>query len=716
MVFSAKVLTFTANTSTGDQDLTGTSFTPKAAIVWFTAGNNAVDTFVNGFSFGFGFTDGTNSRCYCNVSEDAVATSDAARIARNDSIIVLLNQTGTLTTEDARASFVQWNADGMRINWSNAPTAAFKLHVLFLGGSDLTNAKVGDITISANGTNVGYTGPGFQPQMLFLVSGHNTAFNTAVGDGSSFVLGVAGCTNSTINFRGGAGFVSEGGGRTAMDTWQLINTGAGITSDMNATTGAIFNTCSIISLDATGFTLTNSSFSVATVKSYLALRGGEYFTTSALEPATTGNTTIEVPTEMTHGAKAVIVFGCDTATGGAIQADNVFSFGAASLDESSVKTQAVTVAADLDAAANAVTTTRYETDSVYLNVTPNATATSSTIDDEATIDSFTNSGFVINWTNIGNARRYFYIVLGNSTTGGTSYDRPISETSITVDQTISRLLAAIRPVNEPSVSNGETLTRLLGALRLISETSITIDQTLTGLRSVPRSISEPAITVDQTLTRLFGATRAITESSITVNQTLTRILGALRSISEPSISSGETLTRILGTLRSINESSISINQTLTRLLGALRSIAETAITTDDSVSGTKQTGGVSITEDAITINDSVTRIQGLIKTITEGTITIDDALVRILGALRTVSEPSISINDSVTRLRETLRTISEDAITIDATLTRIQNITKTITEDTDIDQTLQVLRTSYAIIVEAYVKWYYSLLTFKGGS
>src|SRR5215211_6677005 len=104
MPLNAKIITYTANTGAGDQNLTGNGFIPIAAIVYFTAGNNAVDTFVEGSSFGFGFTDGTASRAFFNVSEDAQASSDCARIARNDALIVQLNLTGTVTTEDARAS------------------------------------------------------------------------------------------------------------------------------------------------------------------------------------------------------------------------------------------------------------------------------------------------------------------------------------------------------------------------------------------------------------------------------------------------------------------------------------------------------------------------------------------------------------------------------------------------------------------------------------
>lgn len=407
MTLDAKVVTYTANTGTGDQQLTGNTFRPKAAIVYFTRGNNAADTFVESYSFGFGFTDGISSRCYFNVSEDAQATSDAARIARNDSIIVCLNLTGTLTTTDAQASFVRWNGDGMTINWSDAPAAAFKFHVLYLGGDDLIRAKVGDFTTSANGTNVPITGVGFRPNNVIAVTGHTTAFNTAVGDGASFNLGCYGSTRFDVSLGMDAGVVSEGA-RTTMDTWQLQNTGAGII-DLNATTGALFNISNITSMDGDGFSVTTSSFSVTTLRSYLALQGGSSFTNVLNEPGSTGLQTIERANEMKDGCRAVIIFGIDTATGGSIQVDNVFTFGVATAPNE----QAVTVRADLDAAADSVTTTRYETDSVYLNITPNATATSSTVDDEATLANFTDSGFVLNWTNIGNARLVFYLALGN---------------------------------------------------------------------------------------------------------------------------------------------------------------------------------------------------------------------------------------------------------------------------------------------------------------
>lgn len=411
MPLEAKVLTYTTNTGTGIQDLIGTTFIPKGAIVWFT-GNNTPDTFIEGSLFGFGFTDGTNSRCYCNVSEDAQATSDCARIARNDAIIVILNRTGTVGTIDGQASMVSWLSNGMRINWTDAPASAFKIHVLFFGGNDLTDVKVGDISVTANAT-VQYP-IGFPPDCFLLVSGHTTAFNAAATDGTSFMLSGTGSTTRNITFRGGAGFCSEGA-RATMDTWQLMATAATFNSDINATTGAILNTSNIDSLDADGFTLTNSVFGTTTLKSYMAFKGGEFNISSVIEPGSTGVISVSNSAVMNNGCKGVMIWGIDTGTAGTVQVDSVFTLGAATKELDKPPSHAVTVIADLDNAADSVGTTRYQTNSVYLNITPNATATSSTVDDEASIDSFGNFGIYINWTNIGNARRYFFFCFGNST-------------------------------------------------------------------------------------------------------------------------------------------------------------------------------------------------------------------------------------------------------------------------------------------------------------
>jgi len=841
LAVSCKVIRFQKTTSTTGgttQDIDAT-FAPKACIV-ISTGTATSDSAQNHYQMSYGFSDGTNNRCIVTVSDDADAAEDCSKEQRNDSCVCLKNETSTATVTDRAAiSFPSGNT--VRFTWGVTSATAKWITLIVFGGSDILNVKVGTHVIqSTTITTENVTGLGFTPvadkAVIFGISMNNATENTS---STGAIMGVGAATSSTKRHSKAIAITNASDPST---TWVYARSDSFLSGLLSA--GSVDWEIDFDGWISDGFRIEtlNAPSSATQPFYYMVINGGNWDCGSdtIATTNTTKNHTVSVSSNTLRGLLTMDMpnptLGYQTAN--TIGNDHtILAFGA-----SDGTTEAYLVSLDEDAQATTDSYNQTGGNASNTNRCLSMMTTNGAIQIAADFSSFGTDQFTLSYTTTtGTASNFGWVVVADSPTSQ-NFNGDITETSITVNQTLARILGAtrpisessitsgetlarilgalrsisdpsistsdsvtrvwgvlrsisepsissgetlarilgaLRPISEPSVSSGETLTRILGALRPISETAITVNQTLTGLRSVPRSISEPEITIDQTISRLlaatrpisepsisvnqtlarilgalrtisepsissgetlvrilgalrtvsepsisvnqtltglFGATRSITESSITINQTLTRILGALRPISEPSISSGETLTRILGASRSITESSISVGETLTRILGALRSIAETAITTDDSVSGTKQTGGVSITEDAITINDSVTRIQGLIKTITEDTITIDDAIVRILGALRTVSEPSISINDSVTRLRETLRTISEDAITIDATLTRIQNIIKTITEDTDIDQTLQVLRASYVTIVEAYVKWYYSLLTYKGGS
>jgi hypothetical protein len=838
MAVSFKVIRFQKNSSGTDgvtQDIDAT-FPPKACIVITTSTATSASSVAH-FAMSIGYSDGTNNVCVSGLSRDALNTVLNSNYYREDACLLRMDESSALTTLD-RASISFPSGNTVRFTWTENGTVASWVTLIVIGGSDILNVKVGSATLTSTTQDAtqDITGLGFTPvtgnAILFQLNGNRGSSDTAASGGMKPSMGVA--VSTTKRWAKAVASADNVGTTTC---W-AYSTNARFMPMMLSASGAVQTDIDFNGWITDGFQLAYDDPPASADRrfGYMVINGGNWdcgtdttqtSNTAKNHTVSVGGNTLRGLFTMTPnkalGWQAASTTGVDDATLSFGCSDGTTHSYDSALDENAAGTsdsyrqngsnRALFHLADNGATLFAASFTSFGTDQFTLTYTTttgaadpfgwvvvadaptsqnfngNITETSLSVSETlarilGATRPITETSISVNQTlaRILGALRPISepsISTSDSVTRVWGVLRSISEPSISSGETLARILGALRPISEPSISSGETLARILGALRPISETSITVNQTLTGLRSVPRTISEPAITsdetltrllaalrpisepsnssgetlarilgalrsisepsissgetlvrilgalrsisepsisIDDTLTRILGATRSITESSITVNQTLTRILGALRSISEPSISSGETLTRILGALRSITESSISVGETLTRILGALRSIAETAITTDDSVSGIKEIGGVSITEDAITIDDSVTRIQGLIKTITEDTITIDDAIVRILGALRTVSEPSISINDSVTGLREVLRTISEDAITIDATVTRIQNIIKTITEDTDIDETLQVLRASYVTIVEAYVKWYYSLLTYKGGS
>lgn len=414
MALETKLLTFTANTTTGDQDLTGTTFTPKTAIVWTDGVNNAADTFSNAFTFCYGFTDGTNSRCINIISEDNQASSDTASSTRNDSLIYNISATDTATARD-RATFVQWLSTGMRINWATAAASAFKFHVLFLGGADITNVEVGtfapDLTTAGSKSQ---TGMSFQPDFLMLMHDNGSGSSTlnTISAGGAIGIGAA----SSITDEWSITVTSEDN-RTQMDTWQYQDDSK-ILSAFGRNTGTFFSSGDLTSFNSDGFTV---NFSAAWGLSspsipYLAIKGGVFAVGKITEPGGTGNQTTTTNTDV----KAVHLFGIGTATQRTSTANNYLTVGAGT----SSSERAVTYTGDLDNALDSVVVSRYETTSIYLKATPAATATSSTIDEEADLDVVAADGFTLNWSNVGGALQLYYVTFGNAT-ASTS---PVSQT------------------------------------------------------------------------------------------------------------------------------------------------------------------------------------------------------------------------------------------------------------------------------------------------
>ena len=287
--------------------------------------------------------------------------------------------------------------------------------------------------------------------------------------------------------------------------------------------------------------------------------------------------------------------------------------------------------------------------------------------------------------------------------------KTITESTITIDDTLVRILGALRTINEPSISTNDSVTRLLAALRNSIE-NVTINDTVTRIQNIIKTITESTVTIDETLARIFGALRTINESSISTNDSITRLFETLRNPTD-NVTINDTVIRILNSIRTINESTVTINDTLVRIFGALRTINESSISTNDSV--TRLLAALRNPTDDVTINDTVTRIQNIIKILTESNVTIDETLARIFGTSKTLSEPLISTNDSITRLLAAIRN-PIDTTEIQDTITRLQSIIKTINEGTvNNNDSVQGTKVILRFILEARIKWYYSLLTYK---
>ena len=177
-------------TGTGTQDITTTDLgglTPKAALFIVnkaTADGSAADHAVLAIGACTGAANRWSSGGFQEHGQD---TTDAGDASSDDYCIFISNMAGGA---DALADFSAWITNGVRINWSDAPGAAYLLTVVLFAGSDLS-AKAGVISLGDTLNNaVDVTGVGFEPDVVIasvLASADGEAANWKTAGNLGFV-------------------------------------------------------------------------------------------------------------------------------------------------------------------------------------------------------------------------------------------------------------------------------------------------------------------------------------------------------------------------------------------------------------------------------------------------------------------------------------------------------------------------------------------------
>lgn len=131
---SAKVLSWTMKTSTGNLAVTGTGFTPDVVLhihagAGFTTSPPAGTT---NEAFGFGAMDAAGGQ-WANVvfSADGSTGSGAQRYQRTDQSIVAIDTAPSVVKE---ASFVSMDSNGFTLNFTTANRSASQVYSLALAG------------------------------------------------------------------------------------------------------------------------------------------------------------------------------------------------------------------------------------------------------------------------------------------------------------------------------------------------------------------------------------------------------------------------------------------------------------------------------------------------------------------------------------------------------------------------------------------------------
>jgi len=235
--------------------------TPKAAIFIFAESNVDATLSSNG-AWGFGFTDGTRRFAASLFGNHGSSSNTKSGRRQTDAAVVTRPFINNPIIE---YDFNSWITDGVRVEQSFGASSFNSLCTcILIGGSDVSDAYVGNLNLGTGGTStVSTTSPGFEPSLLCMagvgvgpppvsVASANMAVGAAVNDGAETQK----CFITDFFFN-------------------TVNTTA-IVSNTNITGQTSNNEIlwqgELTSFDANGFSIKPSAEMVGDVFGYLALR------------------------------------------------------------------------------------------------------------------------------------------------------------------------------------------------------------------------------------------------------------------------------------------------------------------------------------------------------------------------------------------------------------------------------------------------------------
>ncbi len=263
--FKAGAFSMTSG-ATGNLSVTGVGFQPKAIIFFATkraGGTDGAATTTN-WSFGFAVSSSARGSIWCGSSNGGSNTSDS----RVDDSKCLVVWTSGTPTNAGQADFVSFDADGFTLNRTTSFTASYRVGYMAFGGDDITDVACGTFAAPTTTGVVSYTGPGFQPDCLFLLGSNVTATLPANAVNASYGFGVA---TATQQFSvSGSGTDGSSGARKFCNTAKAF---VRVTPSANTTD----DEADLDAFTSSGFDLDWTKKSASAVHMfYLAIKGGSY--------------------------------------------------------------------------------------------------------------------------------------------------------------------------------------------------------------------------------------------------------------------------------------------------------------------------------------------------------------------------------------------------------------------------------------------------------
>lgn len=324
MALNIKVGTWTKATTTApvNDKITGLGASTKVLILW-TNGETAESTFSNNFRTAVGWTVSTAGRSACQIGKDNVGTSDTSRRQATTALSILSTAASNEPSLGAEGDLTSTDATSFTFRWSTNNAAAYIIHYMALGGSDI-KAETSTMSFSTATANVTVNGMAFTADaVMFLSIGDGGAWTTSADRANAVMqLGIAVSTNQ----RWAQGSGSEHNQNTS-DTGNVGYSTACLVGLSAADVGVENYRVDYLGGHASGFTVELENPPTATVyAAWLALNNTGKFQVGSFKIATASGA--QTLTGMNFTGDAALFMGHGkTSSSGAINTDNEFSFG-----------------------------------------------------------------------------------------------------------------------------------------------------------------------------------------------------------------------------------------------------------------------------------------------------------------------------------------------------------------------------------------------------
>ena len=390
MAINCAQFEFVSNTTTGVQTIaTGLGFTPKCYIlVGVMATSNG--SFEAGHALVIGMSDGTTSICGGVLSVDNAATSTTGR-AYSNTVLRLPSTTTPSSAVDAIASHSSFGSGTIAINWTDAPSSAWRFYGMAWGGADL-QCKVTAHTFGtvATGVQAYNSVTNFTPEVGFFMCPEEAlslpysaahaciGFGAAVSTTKRFLMSLNAETAATTS-----------------DNWSLLSDSKCVGCLRDATgaySARAFGDFSAWS--STGFSINWEIAPHDTTNHFysLLMAGGDWDIIQVSKRTTTGTTTLSPSVNTIKG-----LLGFTTNTTLSDAANSTICRASIGLC-SSTSAQGGVWSGDLDGQGTAQVTAKRNEDSNFLiTATENATHGSSTVTGLASITAMSNTA-TLNYT------------------------------------------------------------------------------------------------------------------------------------------------------------------------------------------------------------------------------------------------------------------------------------------------------------------------------